>query len=467
MAYTKIHAVKTTVNKTIAYICNPQKTDSELLISAFGTSKESASIDFDYALCKTNSADPNKAFHLIQSFSPGEVSYDEAHQIGIELADKLLEGKYSYVIATHIDKNHCHNHIVFCAADNIDHKKYHDCKKSYYHIRELSDQLCEEHHLSVIIPGPEKGKKYNEWLADKNGTSWKTQLRNDIDSTIQSAKSYDEFITLMTAKGYEVKGETLGEGSAKYISFKPIGSGNFIRGRTKSLGANYTKEKIKERIEEYHSHQEKQKVNLPYKRHRNPTTDYSRKSLIDTSEDKFQNSPGLQHWAEIQNLKIAASIYSQTQSISSLKEQIELKGKIASEAKSSVVSIEHELKRMGELLKYAEQYIENEPYNHRYKKSKNPDYYYRTHDTQLVLYAGAKNVLERNRINLKHLDIVQMKSDYNKLLDKKLELQNLYKSAEKDQMQMRKKLDTFESYLGKTQSHQEEIDTEIIRPSLD
>ena len=122
---------------------------------------ETAPYDFNFALSKTKQSDPNKAFHLIQSFAPGEVSYDEAHRIGIELADKLLEGKYSYVISTHIDKGHIHSHIIFCAADNIEHKKYNDCKRTYYHIRELSDTLCKEHNLSVINPSQNKGKRYN------------------------------------------------------------------------------------------------------------------------------------------------------------------------------------------------------------------------------------------------------------------------------------------------------------------
>lgn len=137
MAITKIHAIKATVHKAVAYICNPAKTDESILISSFGCSPETAAYDFKFALSKTNQADPNKAFHLIQSFMPGEVSYKEAHLIGIELADKVLEGKYSYVVATHIDRGHVHNHIIFCAADNINHEKYHDCKKSYYHIRSI------------------------------------------------------------------------------------------------------------------------------------------------------------------------------------------------------------------------------------------------------------------------------------------------------------------------------------------
>ena len=98
MAITKIHAIQATVNKAVDYICNPAKTDESILISSFGCSPETAAFDFKFALSKTNQADPNKAFHLIQAFMPGEVSYKEAHQIGIELADKLLEGKYSYIV---------------------------------------------------------------------------------------------------------------------------------------------------------------------------------------------------------------------------------------------------------------------------------------------------------------------------------------------------------------------------------
>ena len=185
MAVTKIHAVTATVDKAVAYICNPDKTDGSIYISSYACAPETAAIDFKYTLdhCRENS--PNKAYHLIQAFAPGEVSFDEAHQIGKELADKVLEGKFSYVVTTHIDKGHVHNHIIFCAADNMEHNKYHDCKQSYYRIRKLSDDLCSEHNLSVIIPGGERGKKYNKWQSDKNGTAWKTQIRKDINAALQ------------------------------------------------------------------------------------------------------------------------------------------------------------------------------------------------------------------------------------------------------------------------------------------
>ena len=208
MAYTKIHAIKATVDKAIEYICNPDKTDEQIYVSSYACAPETAAIDFKYTLdhCRENS--PNKAYHLIQAFAPGEVGYEEAHHIGKELADKVLEGKYSYVVTTHIDKGHVHNHIIFCAADNIEHNKYHDCKQSYYHIRKLSDELYKAHNLSIIIPGGERGKKSKEWQSDQNGSTWKTQLRRNINFCIKSASTYEDFLLLMKVKGYEIKMES-------------------------------------------------------------------------------------------------------------------------------------------------------------------------------------------------------------------------------------------------------------------
>ncbi len=113
MAYTKIHAIKATVDKTIEYICNPDKTDEQIYISSYACAHETVAINFKYTLDHCRENRPNKAYHLIQAFAPGEVGYEEAHRIGKELADKILEGKYSYVITTHIDKGHIHNHIIF------------------------------------------------------------------------------------------------------------------------------------------------------------------------------------------------------------------------------------------------------------------------------------------------------------------------------------------------------------------
>ncbi len=438
MAYTKIHAIKATVDKAIDYICNPDKTDEKIFVSSYACSPETATIDFKYTLdhCRENS--PNKAYHLIQAFAPGEVSFEEAHQIGKELADKLLEGKYSYVVTTHIDKGHVHNHIIFCAADNIEHNKYHDCKQSYYHIRHLSDELCKEHNLSVIVPGGQRGKKYKEWQANKNNTSWKTDLRKAINSSIKSASTYEEFLLLMRAKGYEIKGEELGENAHKYISFRLLGKEHFVRGSVKSLGKEYTKERIKERIEM----KRERKAIIPKK-------DYSSRKLIDTSNEKFQNSPGLQRWATIENLKIAAQNYNEVGSISQLEHKIAIKTEAGKSAKQSVVELEHRMKDLAEIIKYAEQYKANHFYHIGYKKSKNPDAYFRRYESQIILYGGARRMLEQAGINLKSLNIDKLKSEYHELSRQKNELAATYKNCEKEVKELNRKLENLNRYLGR------------------
>ncbi len=453
MAYTKIHAVTATVSKAVDYICNPDKTDEGILISSYGCSPETAAYDFKFALSKTSQSDPNKAYHLIQSFLPGEVTYKEAHQIGVELADRLLEGKYSYVVSTHIDKGHVHNHVIFCAADNVNHQKYHDCKKTYYNIRSLSDDLCREHELSVITPGEKRGKTYKEWQAGKNGSAWKEQLKSDIDEAIKTAATYEDCMELIRAKGYEIKGEDFGEKAHKFISFRPLDRERFVRGSAKSLGAEYTKEQIKERITEKALTKDKKRVPFPTRK-KPIVRDYSKKNLIDTTGDKFAESPGLKHWADIQNLKIAAAAYSQTGSISELEGQIAAKSALAKTARTSLVETERQLKDLGQVLKYAEQYKTNRIYHIRYQKSKDKDRYLRQHETELLLHDGAENMLKRFGIDIRNLDVEKLRSDYNALYSKKQTLQNTYKTTEKEITGLNRKLDNLNQYLDRTPAPQ-------------
>ena len=442
MAYTKIHAIKATVDKAIEYICNPDKTDEQIYVSSYACAPETAAIDFKYTLdhCRENS--PNKAYHLIQAFAPGEVGYEEAHRIGKELADKVLEGKYSYVVTTHIDKGHIHNHIIFCAADNIEYNKYHDCTHTYHRIRHLSDELCKEHNLSVISPGGERGKKYKEWQSDQNGSTWKTQLRRDINFCIKSASSYEEFLLLMRAKGYEIKGETFGENAAKYISFRPLDKERFVRGSTRSLGKEYTKERIRERIEK--------------KRERKaviPKNDYSARRIIDTSDEKFQNSPGLQQWAAIENLKIAAQSYNEAGSLSDLEHKITVKTEAGKSAKQSVVELEHRMKNLAEIIKYAEQYKANRSYHIAYKKAKNPDAYFRRYESQIILYGGARRVLEQAGIKLKGLNVDKLRAEYQTMETQKKELTATYKNYEKEVRDLKRKQENLNRYLERTQTN--------------
>lgn len=441
MAYTKIHAIKATVHKAIAYICSPSKTDDSILVTSFGCSPETAHYDFKFALSKTNQSDEKKAFHMIQSFLPGEVAYDEAHHIGIEFADKLLQGKYNYVLTTHIDKGHVHNHLIFCAADNIEHKKYNDCKKTYYNIRHLSDELCQEHHLSIITPGNERGKKHYEWDVNKNTTSWKSQLKLDIDEAVKSSKTYENFLTIMRAKGYEIKGELLDETGIKYISFRPLEKERFIRGSERTLGTDYTKERIKERIAIGIQLPIKKKVSFPHR-------DDSKRKLIDTNHDEFRGNSGLQHWADIQNLKIAASSYRLAGSVAELEDKIHTTTATAKAAKESIVKTEHRMKELAEIIKYVDQHQENKKYNYRYKKSKDPDAYLRSHESELLLYGGAKRMLERFEINENSMDIEKLKGEYQKLSEQKIDFMQMYKVNEKELKNLNQELENINQYLN-------------------
>ena len=440
MAYTKIHAIKATVDKSINYICNPEKTDDKIFISSYACAPETAAIDFKYTLdhCRENT--PNKAYHLIQAFAPGEVSFEEAHKIGKELASRVLEGKYSYVLATHTDKNHVHNHIIFCAANNINFDKYHDCKQTYYRIRNLSDELCKEHNLSVIVPSGKRGRKYNEWQAEKNGTSWKTQIRKDINHAIQSASDYDEFLLLLKAKGYELKGETFEENSGKYISFRPLDKERFVRGSVKSLGKEYTKERIRERIENKGNPKEILQKN-----------DTSTRQMIDTSSEKFQSNIALKRWATVTNLKIAAQSYLEAGTITELEQKLTIKTEATTSAKQCLIQVEKRMNTLGEIIKYAEQYKNNYSYYASYKKAKRPDAYFRKHESEILLFGGAKRMLEQSSVDLKSFNLKKLKAEYQELETKKKELSVTYKTFQKESNQICKQLEQLQEYIGQKQ----------------
>ena len=198
---------------------------------------------------------------------------------------------------------------------------------------------------------------------------------------------------------------------------------------------------------------------MPFPTRKNPIArDYSKKNLIDTTEDKFAKSPGLKHWADIQNLKIAAASYSQAGSISELEKQIVAKSTLAKTARTSLVETEHQLKDLGQILKYAEQYKANRVYHIRYQKSKDKDRYLHQHETELLLHDGAENMLKRFGIDTRNLDVAKLRSDYNALYSKKESLRKTCQFAEKDAVALTRKLDNLNQYLDRTPAQQETTD---------
>ena len=239
MAVTKTHPIKSTLKAAIDYICNPEKTDGKLLVSSYGCAAETADIEFAWTRRHAIDKGTNLGRHLIQAFQPGEVTPEQAHKIGMELAKEILGGKYEFVLTTHIDKDHVHNHLIFNAVSFADHKHYHSNKRSYHYIRRTSDRLCKEHGLSVIIPGQDKGKSYIEHQATQNGTSYKAKLKAAIDRLLPACSDLEELLRRLQREGYEIK-------RGKYISARAPDQERFTR--LKTLGVDYTEEALVARI---------------------------------------------------------------------------------------------------------------------------------------------------------------------------------------------------------------------------
>ena len=453
MAITKIHAVKATISGAVNYICNAEKTDGEFYITSFGTTPESAAVDFKQTLSYTDPSDPNLAYHLIQSFVPGEVSAKEAHQIGIELAERLLGNRYSYIVATHTDKGHIHNHILFCAADIYDHKKYHDCKKSYWNIRHISDELCAAHNLSVIRDNKHLSKSYREWQADRNKASWKSQLKADTNECIKRSRTYEDFISFMQAKGYEIKDYEFGEGAHKYISFRAPGQDRFIRGREKSLGPEYTKESIKARIERQGARRA-ERMRLFLNR---PT------GMIDTSKERFDESPGLKKWADLQNLKEAARVQSvlAEKGIHGFEELDEIISSLHQKSKTArktTISLDRQLEEAKNILNYARQYAEKHIYEEHYEKTKDPERYYRERSYDIQLAWGARTGLESAGLDPKALKLEELEADYAKLTSDRQTAHNTYVNAENECNELKKLRDELTSYMSMEKSQEKDLD---------
>ena len=290
-------------------------------------------------------------------------------------------------------------------------------------------------------------------MADKEGTSWKSRLKSDINETIKQAHTYEEFLDLMKAKGYEIKDAEISPEAHKYIGFRAPGQERWIRGRAKSLGDNFTKEKIRERIEE--------KARIRAERMKRLTARPS--AMIDTSQSKFAESPGLMRWAEKENLKRAAQIQSKLaemgfKSLDEVDARIDALHKQAKVGKKATISLEKKVASAAEILTYARQYAEKSKYERNYKKSRNPERYYQDHNYELHLVWGARDILENAGINPETMNLHEIKSRYEKLNADRQKASNAYKKAEKECEKLKQSRDALLSFIGQESS--QDIDKE-------
>lgn len=407
MAVTKIKPVKSTLSKALDYIQNPDKTDGKMLVSSFGCSYETADIEFEYTLSQALDKGSNLAHHLIQSFEPGETTPEQAHEIGRQLADAVTKGQHEYVLTTHIDKGHIHNHIIFCAANFVDHHKYNSNKRTYYGIRNMSDRLCREHGLSVVVPGKgSKGKSYAEYQAEKTGTSWKGKLKTAVDALIPQVADFEELLSRLQAAGYEIK-------RGKYISCRAPGQERFTR--LKTLGADYTEEAITERIAGKRTRAAKA-----------PRAEKKGVSLLIDIENSIraQESRGYEQWAKIHNLKQAAKTLNfltenKIEQYADLVSRIEEVTAASEQAADALKGVEKRLADMAVLIKNITTYRQTKPIADAYRAAKDKPRFRRERESSLILYEAAAKAIKAAGISGKLPNAAALQAEYEKLQEQK------------------------------------------------
>ena len=430
------------MSKAIAYILNPEKTDEKLLVSSYGCASETAAREFEWTrkIAEQKGMNPVRiiARHVIQSFEIGEVTPELAHEIGKQFADEILGGKYEYVLTTHIDKDHVHNHLIFNAVDFVDYHAYKSYKRIYYDMREVSDRLCKENGLSVIPPSQNKGMDYKEYTEAKRGTSWKQKLKQTIDRLVITAKDYDDFLRLMQEAGYEIK-------TGKYISFRAEGQERFTRSKT--IGENYTEERIKERI-----------AGRTPRRSQRQTTPKGI-SLIGDIQERIRliDSKGYEYKAKLTILKEAARTLNYLTE-NNLLQYADLEKKVEDVHSSydrtgkELKGVEARLREIQPLIKNISNYQRLKPVYDAFQKAKDKPGFKAKHEAELVIFEAARSTLLAMQGDEKLPSMKTLQAEQQRLLE---EQQRLYDERAKLKKEV-KQIETIKS----------NVDT-FLAPSVD
>ena len=424
------------MSKAIAYILNPEKTDEKLLVSSYGCASETAAREFEWTrkIAEQKGMNPVRiiARHVIQSFEVGEVTPELAHEIGKQFADEILGGKYEYVLTTHIDKDHVHNHLIFNAVDFVDYHAYKSYKRIYYDMREVSDRLCKENGLSVIPPSQNRGMGYKEYTEAKRGTSWKQKLKQTIDRLVITAKDYDDFLRLMQEAGYEIK-------TGKYISFRAEGQERFTRSKT--IGENYTEERIKERI-----------AGRSPRRNRRQTVPKGI-SLIGDIQERIRliDSKGYEYKAKLTILKEAARTLNYLTE-NNLLQYADLEKKVEDIHSSydrtgkELKGVEARLREVQPLIKNISNYQRLKPVYDAFQKAKDKPGFKAKHEAELVIFEAARSTLLAMQGDEKLPSLKTLKAEQAQLFEEQERLyaeRNRLKKEAKQIETIKSNVDTF------------------------
>lgn len=431
------------MSKAIAYILNPEKTDEKLLVSSYGCASETAAREFEWTrkIAEQKGMNPVRiiARHVIQSFEIGEVTPELAHEIGKQFTDEILGGKYEYVLTTHIDKDHVHNHLIFNAVDFVDYHAYKSYKRIYYDMREVSDRLCKENGLSVIPPSQNKGMGYKEYTEAKRGTSWKQKLKQTIDRIVITAKDYDDFLRLMQEAGYEIK-------TGKYISFRAKGQERFTRSKT--IGENYTEERIKERI-----------AGRTPRRSQRQTTPKGI-SLIGDIQERIRliDSRGYEYKAKLTILKEAARTLNYLTE-NSLLQYADLEKKVEDVHSSydrtgkELKGVEARLREVQPLIKNISNYQRLKPVYDAFQKAKDKPSFKAKHEAELVIFEAARSTLLAMQGDEKLPSLKTLQAEQQRLLEEQQRLYDERAKLKKEVKQIETIKSNVDTFLASSADH--------------
>lgn len=432
MGTTRIIPMHGSVSKSIAraisahtdYAMNPAKTRGGALISAYECSPETVDVEFAfskkiYTDLTGRTANARKdvvAYQIRQSFKPGEVAPETANEIGYKLAMEFTKGRHAFIVATHIDKAHVHNHIIFNSTTLDCTHKFNNYGYSIKAVQRISDRLCLEYGLSVVEHPAAKGKHYAEWAAERKGTSWKSLLRRTIDEALSGCENFEMLLARMRERGYEIK-------RGKYISFRAVGQERFTRAKT--LGANYTEQALCKRLTE--------QVRQPVPQKRLQHIGAIQRLVDIQAKMQVGKGPGYEHWAKLFNLKEMARTMNFL-SEHGISDMEQLRRRVAelqssfSDGLEQMRSMDKRLKEISVLRKNYTDYLKTKPVYDAYRKSKRPDAYRNVHEADLLIYEAARRNLAAFHLNQRP-DINALQMEYAELSTQKAALYAEYRQT--------------------------------------
>ena len=413
MHVTKGKTIAQCLTDRIDYGTNPEKTEESDLISAYACDPRTADAEFllskkEYEHITGRYESSNIiAYQVRQSFKPGEVTPQEANQIGYDFASRFLKGKHAFIVCTHTDKNHIHNHIYWNSTTLDCSRKFRNFWGSTKAIARLSDLICTEHQMSVISNPQKRNTSYNKWLGNRAKPSNRETLRIAIDTALtKKPADFDAFLALLIADGYRIK-------RGKHLTFEHDGFKQNVR--MNSLGEGYTEDEIRAVLQG-------QKQHIPKKR-RTPTQTQRPQNLIDIQAKLAEGmGEGFRQWATVENLKRMAKtkLYIDEHGLdySSLADRKAVLSKRESELTANINRAQKRLAEINVLKTHIINYSKTKDVYVAYRKTGYSKKFLDEHESDIVIHRAAKKAFDEH--GLKKLPTIKnLQIEYSDLLTKK------------------------------------------------